>query len=212
MVFVFLVFSFGLFNWCYLLRLNYAARLSPAVCLAASKGFPSQRRPQRTCDWKVESIRWVRSPSSEHWLPCRRRERSPLGRVARAPHRSRAPRKRSPLLSLPLRAQASSPGVPNPPRLCALAGTSPCVRPHGAAGICVGLTGQGPGALSRSRVPPPRDLSFSGRALPHDPLTARPHLPHGALNFSSGGGSPHQRPAVSLPPATDARDLLELRS
>lgn len=209
---MFSVFSFGLFNWCYSLRLNYAARLSPAVCLAASKGVSKSEKTQRTCDWKVESIRWVRSPSSEHWLPCRRRERSPLGRVAGAPHRSRSTRKRSPLLSLPLRAQASSPGVLNPPRLCALAGTSPCVRPHGTAGICMRLTGPGPGALSRSRVPPPRDPSSSGEGTP----PRSPHSPSPSATRSPQlqlwGGSPDQPPAVSLPPAADAGDLLELCS
>lgn len=89
----------------------------------------------------------------------------------------------------------------NPPRLCALAGTSPCVRPHGAAGICVGLSGPAlahspaPGFLPHGIPHPP------GRALPHGPLTARLHLPQGALNFSSlGGGSPHQPPRC-VPPS-----------
>lgn len=97
--------------------------------------------------------------------------------------------------------------MPNPPRLCARAGTSPRGRPRGAASICVGLTGSGPGAFSHSGVPPPRDPSASGvgrsPTVPsRSPSPAAPRSPQvQLLNFSSlKGGSPLPPPAVPLLP------------
>lgn len=164
------------------------------------RGFQVREDPKERATGKLKA--------SAGFAPPPRSSGSPAG-GAKDPHWVGSPEPRtvlglpengSPLLSLPLQAQASSLGVLNPPRLFALAGTSPCVRPHGTAGICVGITGPVSGALSSSGFLPHGIPHPPGRALPHGPLTARPHLPHGALNFSSLGGSPDQHPAVSLPP------------
>lgn len=189
-------FLFGLFNWCDSLRLGCGLITQRAsrrlrVLSGEPRGFPGREDPREPATGKLKAAAGVAPPlGPRHPSPA-----PTSGAPETAPATPPAP------------ASASGPRAPNPPRLCARAGTSPRGRPRGAASICVGRTGSGPGALSHSGVPPPRDPSASGvgrsPTVPsRSPSPPAPRSPQVQLrNFSSlEGGSPRPPPAVPLLP------------
>lgn len=180
MFYGFLVFSSGLFNWCYSLRLGCGlitqrASLRLSVLSGEPRGVAVREDPKEpgAGTWKA----------SAGFAPPPAARRTPAG-----------------------------PGTPEPRANLRRPGNGPrySSRPRGAASICKGLTGSGPGAFSHSGVPPPRDpLILRGGMLTHCPLTQ----PVPACPTEPSSSAPSRGGLLPLPRcAPPSRRLLPLRT
>lgn len=179
------------------------ASLGLSALSSEQRGFPVRKTPKNLLlERKLKASAGLATVLGAR-LPHGRRESLLLGRG----HRSPAPTYGSPemarLLCPPLRAASG----PNPPRLSARAGTSRCAWRRGYLRVAYGDPPRRAHCpRNGGSLPPPRGIPHlqAGRSL-----RARPHLSHGALNFSSlEMGVPHPPPRappshrLSRPPRT----------